>query len=49
MTSLIRRVGYFMAGVGFINIVAYKPLKIYLEKSQIQIEQDVNAKKLRAH
>lgn len=47
--TLMKRVGYFMAGVGFTNIVAYKPMKQYFEKSQTQIQQDVNVKKLRAH
>ena len=32
--SLFTRLGYFFAGVGTVNIIAYKPLKVYLERSQ---------------
>ncbi len=43
--SLFMRLGFFFAGVGAVNFVAYKPLKVYLERSQGEIEKALEASK----
>ena len=45
LMSLFTRLGFFFAGVGAVNFVAYKPLKVYLERSQGEIEKALEAAK----
>jgi hypothetical protein len=30
---MLKKVGYFFAGVGLVNAVAYRPLQTYLQRS----------------
>jgi hypothetical protein len=38
MKHLLINLGYFFAGAGIINTVAYKPLKAYYEKTDAYIQ-----------
>jgi hypothetical protein len=37
MKHLLINLGYFFAGAGIINTMAYKPLKAYYEKADMSI------------
>jgi hypothetical protein len=43
--SYLARLGYFLAGLGTVNLAAYKPLKTYLERSQNELEQAMESAK----
>lgn len=43
--SVITRLGFFLAGLGAVNLAAYKPLKSYLERSQNELEKALETAK----
>ena len=39
MKSIFINLGYFFAGAGIVNTVAYRPMKTYLENSHAHLQQ----------
>ena len=40
--SIWMRASYFLGGLGTVHIFAYQPLKVYLQRSQLELQGLVN-------
>ena len=42
--SFFKKLGYFFAGAGLVNAVAYKQMNAYLQSTQLQMQSMVDKK-----
>jgi|LauGreDrversion4_2_1035121.scaffolds.fasta_scaffold75575_1 hypothetical protein len=42
---MLKNFGYFLAGVGLVNAVAYRPMQTYLQRSSDKLQSMINPSK----